>query len=318
MFSATLSHITAEAIVPEQLVHYVRAVSGRRAVLCEGYPAYIHEGGAVLVAYPGAAEAALWQRQAERTADEDAPCAPEDAPPVPSLAAPLELLSRECSEITVLAPFRPLEAPAGAQSRRDCYWQLPLPAPRAGVKLRNMLARAGHELSVREEGWAEDHAGLVEQYLQTRPLSPGTRSLFSALPRYVGDAASASPDPERGKVLLLAARRDNGALAGLAVGDFSGLNTAFYMFAFRQQTAPPGTADLLLAGLVRRAEELGHERLNLGLGINAGIGFFKKKWGAVPYLPYVETAWTLPAGRASSGNGTGLLAGLRRLFGSPR
>jgi hypothetical protein len=31
--------------------------------------------------------------------------------------------------------------------------------------------------------------------------------------------------------------------------------------------------------------------MNLGLGVSDGIRFFKRKWGAEPFLPYVETSW---------------------------
>ena len=48
MFSQGLQHFTAEAVVPEQLLHYVTAVA------CAGFPAYLLEGHLVLVAYDAA------------------------------------------------------------------------------------------------------------------------------------------------------------------------------------------------------------------------------------------------------------------------
>jgi len=33
--------------------------------------------------------------------------------------------------------------------------------------------------------------------------------------------------------------------------------------------------------------------MNLGLAVNAGIGFFKRKWGADLFLPYVEVSWDI-------------------------
>jgi hypothetical protein len=35
--------------------------------------------------------------------------------------------------------------------------------------------------------------------------------------------------------------------------------------------------------------------MNLGLGVNAGVAFFKRKWGAAPFLPYVEVSWDIAA-----------------------
>ena len=309
MFTATLSHITAEACVPEQLVHYVRAVSGRKAVLCQGYAAYIEGGRAVLAAYPGTSRAEKWDAALSkiRSSTED---------DIPSLASALADLSSLCSSVSVISPFLPREAPEEARkaARSDCYWQLPLPAPRAGVKLRNMLSRAGRELTLSEEFWKEEHQALVSRYLSTRQLSQGTRKIFSSLGNYVNASGTGSGSPGdagMGSVVMLAARRVDNSLAGCCIGDFSGLQTCFYMFSFRHPEAPPGTADLLLSGLVGKAEALGHTRMNLGLGINPGIGFFKKKWGALPFLPYVETSWDL---RSAPGSDKGLKGILWKLL----
>jgi hypothetical protein len=43
--------------------------------------------------------------------------------------------------------------------------------------------------------------------------------------------------------------------------------------------------------LLEEARQHGQTRMNLGLGVNAGISFFKRKWGAEPFLPYVEVSW---------------------------
>ncbi|MDR1490757.1 MAG: DUF2156 domain-containing protein [Desulfovibrio sp.] len=313
MFGASLSHITAEAVVPEQLVHYVRAVSGRRALLCREYAAYIHEGHAVLAAYSGAPRAEPryspsscdakgrgdpdWSggpgKEAGEAQPRPAPGSPFPEPP--SLHEALEELAKSCSSVTVLAPYRPKEAPSDAESRADLYWRLPIPAPPVGQKLRNMLTRAGRDLTVEIEAWSDEHADIVREYLDTRPLPPGTRAVFSSINRYALQEPDDAPGEAR-NVLLVSARLNDGRLTAFSIGDFSGLHTAFYMFAFRRKTAPPGSADLLLARLLSHAETMGHSRMNLGLGINSGIGFFKKKWKAQPFLPYVETSWQLPAG----------------------
>ena len=285
MYGKTLFHISAGAVVPEQLVHYVTAVSGRKAVAAGEYAAYLHDGHAVLAAYP------LDVPLHDGTSDPGA---------VP-LASALNALGPACRTVTVLAPFVPVEAPENTPVNMDRYWQIPLPAAPPGQKLRNMLRRADREVTVAREAWGDEHAALVRRYLDSRPLPPGTRSVFGALAAYV--------EPGTEGVLLLAARR-RGSLAAFLIGDCTGLHTAFYMFAFRQPYAPPGTADLLLHGLVREAEERGHSRVNLGLGIHDGIAFFKKKWGAVPFLPSIETSWSLVQEK------TPQRSLLRRLFGA--
>lgn len=321
MSFASLAHITAEAVVPEQLVHYVRAVSGRRAVLCRGRVAYIHEGHAVLVAYPpeGDGEPAADLRAALEDLRLGA-CRVEAGGGIMT-AGGANNRELACSRVTVLAPFRPAEAPDNAFEKSDSYWQLSVPAPTPGAKLRNMLARAGRELRLEEEDWSPACAELLRHYLQARPLPSGTRAVFEALPRYLGAPGLAGTAegnaPKRNPgVVLLAARREDGVLAGFSIGDFSGLRTAFYMFSFRRPDAPPGTADALLAGLLDKARRLGHERMNLGLGINEGIGFFKRKWGAVPFPPYVETSWELPPGGVSARRESGLFGRLRQWIGT--
>ena len=113
-------------------------------------------------------------------------------------------------------------------------------------------------------------------------------------------------------VQLWAARhREDNSLQAFAVGDYASLTTAFYMFAFRRQGAVPGCADALLAGLVSEAEARGHMRFCLGLGIDPGIRFFKRKWHARPALPCLETGWST---RATT-SGCGWFARLRRLPG---
>jgi hypothetical protein len=92
------------------------------------------------------------------------------------------------------------------------------------------------------------------------------------------------------------------------VGEFSSLHTAFFMFSFRDlRSAPPGGTDLLLSGLLDEAAHRGHRRMNLGLGINEGIRFFKGKWGPVSFLPYVQVTW--------EPRPPGLFSHLRGLFG---
>jgi hypothetical protein len=189
----------------------------------------------------------------------------------------------ELRRITVLAPAVPSAAPESAVIERDAWWSIRLPH-RPGQKLRNMLRRAAREVSIAAEPWGEDHAALVDHYLKVRTLAPGTRHIFGR----VGDYVRSSPD-----AVLFAARDAEGRLQAMAVGDYSALSSAFYMFAFRRDDCPPGVSDALVAELAREAERRGQTVLNLGLGIDGGIAFFKKKWDAFEAMPHLETSWTV-------------------------
>jgi hypothetical protein len=53
--------------------------------------------------------------------------------------------------------------------------------------------------------------------------------------------------------------------------------------------------------MIRRARQEGKSHIHLGLGVNAGIARFKRKWGGRPVLPYVAAAWTEERGAARPG-----------------
>lgn len=303
MLAQGLQRFTAEAVVPEQLLHYVAAVAGSRPLDCAGCPAYVQAGHVVLVAYDAAMPEAF-AGAAGKTGTDTPPQVRQrvDAATECALALP------GVKHITVLAPVRPAQAPAAAISGpADAYWELSLPLLRTDgslpwQKLRNMVRRALREVEVRSERWQPEHAALVQDFVRRRPLEAGTVHIFGRLEAYAASHADV--------LLLSARRRDDGALQAFVLGDYASLSTAFYMFAFRRQDAVPGCADALLAALVREAEMRGHSRFCLGLGIDAGIRFFKRKWHAHPALPCVETGWDV-----ESACGDGWFARLRHRLG---
>lgn len=274
MIPAGLAAFTAQALVPEHIQAYVRAVSGRRALACASCIAYAGEDDLVLVGYP------LHDPRDSAALDEAVERALAVLPPG--------------GRLTVLAASLPSAAPPEAAARGDDWWFLDLPPPPAAQKTRNMLRRAGREARVLQSCGRFDaaHMALVHAQMSARPLTPGTRLIYSRLPDYL----ASSP----GALLFSAYSLETDELIGCAVGEYGALATAFYLFAFRARRAPPGTADLLLDAVLREAEARGHRRCSLGLGINDGIGFFKRKYGARPGLPCLECSWIpRPAGRRS-------------------
>ena len=266
-----LADLGARAVVPEQIPSYVRAVSGRTLRSCEGFAAWTTEDSCTLVAFPAQEElstcgihTAAYAERLERAVA----CA---------LAMP------DLRRITVLAPAVPEAAPSRAVVEKDAWWCISLPHT-PGQKLRNMLRRAEREAVISVESWGADHDALVDHYLKVRTLAPGTRHIFGRVGQYVRSCPDA---------LLFSARNSSGRLLALAVGDYSTLSTAFYMFAFRQDDCPPGVSDALVQALANEAVKRGQTVLNLGLGIDGGITFFKKKWGAFEFMPHLETSWTV-------------------------
>ena len=271
MLNRNLSHIPAQALVPEQLTGYVTAVGQSRPVLCAGCVAYVFEDTATLVAYPPGSSPENCREEAMRVMDE----AISKALALPGVRS-----------LTVLSPAWPDSAPPDAASREDAYAFLALPLQPPGQNVRNMLRRAARECSIATELWKPEHAALVESYIASRPLEAGTRHIYRNIEAYLATSSDA---------VLFVARDAHARLLGMTIGDFTSLSTAFYMFAFRQADCPPGVADLLLHTLATEAEERGHTLLNLGLSVNKGISFFKKKWVPDISLPCVQTNWAIAA-----------------------
>jgi hypothetical protein len=258
-----LARVTAAAVVPEQVVAYVNAVAGSKPRMFGSCVGYQSEAAVVLVGYP----------LPDPLDSQAMAMAVEQALRIPGL-----------EQITVIGPTRPPQAPEKAESAEDSYYALPLPPPPPGLKLKNLLRRAQREVQLfHGRRFENDHADLLQRYLDERPLAAGTRQIFRQLASYVEASAGS---------LIVSARRADGRLAAFAVGEFAALSTAFFMFCFRDpRLAPPGSADLALSGLLQEARQRGQARMNLGLGVSDGIRFFKRKWGAEPFLPYVETSW---------------------------
>ncbi len=277
-----LERVTAAAVVPEQVIAYVRAVSEAAPSLFGSCVGYRRGERIVLVGYP--LEDPRDEARMGRAVEE-------------------ALSSPGLGRITVVGPARPHQAPPAAESREDAYFALPLPAPPRDAKLRSLLRRAGRALVLDADGpFGREHAELVARYLRERELAEGTRLIFARIARVL----EACPGSR-----LFSARLADGRLAAFAVGEFSPLTTACFLFCFRDpDLAPPGSADFVLAALVAEAERRGHLRVNLGLGVNGGIAFFKRKWGAAAFLPCVETSWS--PGRPRAGRRGGILARLRR------
>jgi hypothetical protein len=140
-----------------------------------------------------------------------------------------------------------------------------------------MLRRASRELSV-EAGkeWSKEHGALITEFLSSHEVSDETEHIFARIPEYMASATTA---------LLLSARNQKGELIALDVADFGSKDYAFYMFNFAsREHYIPGASDLLLHELVTIAQQKGKLFINLGLAINAGITFFKQKWGGVSFL----------------------------------
>jgi len=249
-------YIFEHAYVPEHLVDYVTAISDAEPFLFGQYLCYTRDEALIFIGYP--LGASFNQKQMEASLEAAAKTL---KPRIVALVAPTIGLSR----------VKPI------QKSSDSYFRLDLGGFIAPPGVQSMLRRASRELSV-EAGkeWGKEHGALITEFLSSHEVSDETERIFTRIPEYMASTTTA---------LLLSARNQKGELIALDVADFGSKDYAFYMFNFAsREHYIPGASDLLLHELVTIAQQKGKRFINLGLAINAGITFFKQKWGGVSFL----------------------------------
>jgi len=258
-----ISEISSLAWVPEHLVEYVVAVTGREPHLIGEYLCYSGPSEVVVVGYP-----LRGSFQSE------------------SLGSCIEKV-REAfprMRIVLLAPELPPVKGLKPRGRQDFYFKLELQDLRPKAKVRNMLKRASREiqvLSTREI--SREHIGLLEEFLASKGLASQAQEVIRGIPKYVSQVDSS--------ILLSAWSRDR-ELVAFTVGHIARGPWGFYMFNVTSPSVRvPGACDLLLYRLISEARERGKRFLNLGLGISEGVSFFKEKWGAWRFVPYKEAEY---------------------------
>jgi hypothetical protein len=258
--AAQEDYIERQAYVPEHIPQYVTAISQTEPFLFGNFLVYSKKNHLIFVGYP------LKEPFEEKRMGK----ALEDAvkrfkPDVVSLAAPTIPPSvKDC-----------------VHSPSDHYYRLDLSTISISQKLRNMLKRAGRELSVgKKKEFDEEHKEMIVEFLKTHPVDEATRFIFQRIDHYLSSSETA---------WIFDARTERGELVAFDVAEFKPKDYALYMFNFGSDARyVPGASDLLLSNVIQQAKTEKKEYINLGLGINPGVTFFKKKWGGVPFLPHTS------------------------------
>jgi len=253
-----LAYIEEHAYLPEHMIHYVTAISQAEAFLFGSYLVYSKKDLLIFVGYP------LKEAFEEEKMDQALNEAKKRFKP---------------KEISLTAPQIPSSVAGTMQSPSDYYYGLNLSTLSISQKLRNMLKRAGRDLVVeRAKKLDKEHHQMVKEFFKTHRVDEATQFIMKRIPEYLSSAPS---------VWVFSAREKGGALAAFDIAEFGARQYAIYMFNFTSRTHyVPGASDLLLSEVIRCAKEQNKKFVNLGLGINAGVTFFKKKWGGIPLCPY--------------------------------
>jgi hypothetical protein len=251
-------YIEEHAYIPEHMVHYVTAISQAEPFLLGSYLTYSRKDLLIFIGYPLKED--FEEKKMEKTLDE----ARRRFKP---------------KEISLTAPKIPSSIAKSTRSPSDYYYKLDLSTLSISQKLRNMLKRAGRDLVVeRVRELDKEHHQMVNEFFNTHRVDEATQFIMKRIPEYLSSAPS---------VWVFSARERGGALVAFDIAEFGARQYAIYMFNFTSRSHyVPGASDLLLSEVIKFAKEKNKKFINLGLGINTGVTFFKKKWGGFPLYPY--------------------------------
>ncbi len=248
-----------QAYLPEHLIDYTVAVSGAEPYLHHGYACLLDRRRLIFIGYPLGRTSRKGGQDIKR------------------------IFSGVCarfqpSTISVMAPHIWLPDEAYERFSQDVYYKLDLPIGDVAPKLEYMPRRA-REVQVGEGRFGREYRKLVERFIAGRQFTSGQKQIYRQMGRYLQKSRTAR---------LLEARWLN-RLAAFIIVDLASIDYAFYMFSIRStKIAVPGVADLLFKQMVETAQKADKKAINLGLGINAGIRYFKEKWGGRPFMPYIS------------------------------
>lgn len=253
--------IALNAYVPEQLTHYQIAFSDMEPGLIGQYLYYYTDEVVSFIGYPlqGEYEEDDFQKAIDQVSRQHRP-------------QELRVISDKVHHIPGYEII--------FQQEEDRYSVLDIDSIVIKSKLRNMLNRAGRELSISiTREYTPEHHVLLVDFINNKKFDRENINFFSRIPDYI----SYSENP-----LIIEARFGNGKLQGFTIVDFSRGAYCFYMFNITgdKNNYVPGAADLLLYHLIELAKSKGMSKINLGLGINTGIERFKRKWGQGKDLPF--------------------------------
>ncbi|MCG2709080.1 MAG: hypothetical protein L6246_02000 [Thermodesulfovibrionales bacterium] len=252
-------YINSHAYLPEHLPGYVTAISGTEPYLINDYLCYYgDEGHLIFIGYP--LKTFTGDRNAQGILDQ---AVNRFKPKYVALIAP---------EISI--PVEDCHRSASA-----CYYKLDLSDLHVSQKLRNMIRHASRELCIEKSQEIKDeHLLLISEFMDSHKIDADTRYIFERIPKYLSSVSTA---------WVFSARNEDKKLVTFDIAEFGARDYIFYMFNFMsRQSYMSGASDLILYEIIKTAQEMGKSFVNLGLGINEGVAFFKKKWGGAPFLNY--------------------------------
>jgi hypothetical protein len=254
-----IESIKQYAYVPEHIISYVTAVSGCEPFILDEFLAYVKNHHLIFIGYP------LKGPSNEKRIKES-----------------LEKFNNlfHPTTVSISSPLIPFPINKCIHSSPgDYYYRLDLKDLSISQKTRNMVQRARKELLVEvNKNYDEEHQRIVRTFIESRQLEEETKFILGRIKEYISYSNES---------WIFNVRNKSGNLIAFDIAEFGAKDYAFYMFNFRSSSHYiPGASDLLLFEIINMARAENKRYINLGLGINSGVRFFKKKWGGIPFLPH--------------------------------
>ena len=262
---AERSYMYEHGYVPEHVPEYVSAISGAEPYLVDDFVVYVDVGRLIFIGYPlkGSFKVRVSEKSFRRALKQFGP-----------------------ERASLIGPHVPSNIVNTASVSRDHYYRLEFSGLRIPQKVRNMISRASREVIVaKSRNFGEEHRALIDDFLMRHSVPEATRSIFARISEYVRASETA---------ILFEARDSDGRLVAFDVAESGAKEHFFYLFNFSSGVLyVPGASDLLMAEMIREASVRGKRFMNMGLGIDQGVTFFKTKWGGRPFLPCVGCEYTV-------------------------
>lgn len=257
---AEREYVEEKAYLPEHIPQYVSAISMTEPFLFDDYIIHARRDHLIFVGYP--LKEPFNEKQMGKVFEDT-------------------IKRFKPGSVALIAPAIPSCVNGRDHPPSDHYYRLELATLSISQKLRNMLTRASRELSLEKtRRFGREHKKLVDNFLKAHPVDEGAQVIFKRIDKYLSSSTTA---------WVFDARSRKGELVAFDVAEFRAKDYAIYMFNFTSDALyVPGASDLLLSGVIQEAKKERKKFVNLGLGINAGVTFFKKKWGGVAFRPYAS------------------------------
>jgi len=253
------AYVFSNAYVPEHILNLMIPISRGEPFLKEDYLVFARDNWVIFVGYP--LDGNFSQERCERILK--------------------QAVARFRPEyLWFIGPEIPASLLDDCKEREtDQYYEFDLGETKLKPSLQRVAEKAARELTVeRNHLISREHEVLIKELLKREQLPPRLRELYRAMPDYVAQSSSAC---------VLNARDKGGKLSAFYIVELGAKNFSTYVLgSHSKKNYRSHASDLLFLEMIKLSYEKGKKTINLGLGVNAGIKGFKKKWGGVPFLNY--------------------------------